>query len=689
MGSHGIVASLRRSKDLPGLLFLAATVAFVFLPAATVLTYYRDDWYYMLDGISAGPSVFLEMFSIDRPARGILFSALFSAFGPNPLPYHLISFGLRLGSAFAAYWVFSQLWPGKRSAPLWGALLFALYPGYLWWVAGIEYLPMMLSLFLQVLSIGLTLAAVRARTPRAQALYWVASIATGWTYLALVEYAIGIELFRFLCVFVVVGGLEVQEKARSRFTTSLKAWLPAALIPLGFLAWRLLVFEGGRSETDVAVQLGVLLQEPVLTTLRWGVNLIRSWTNLVIFAWGVPLSEELYGLRLADLGKAFLAALAVVGAIGLHRLWSIRRSVQPAAREASADLRDGTVWMEALVIGALGALAAAVPVVVANRVITFSAYSHYALPGSLAASVVLVASLQLLRSRVVSLLILAGLLAAATLTHRAIATWALVEQEETAQFWRQVAWRAPGFQPGTTFFVKYPSFSYADDVSIVWGPANLIYAVGIPREVPVPYSYSAVAYPDTSLDEITSGEDHGRGAYRTHSVPTDFGKLVVAAQTLPGACVRILDGQAPLLVPDDPLVIQIAAPHSRIDQIHADASGASVPEWLFGPEPDHGWCYFFQKAELALQRGEFERVPGLAQEASERGLKPLVGVEWIPFARAYAFLEMRSELEAVASKINAVSVNRRRACQALLVDRPPGYALSDSMYDTVFDLFCD
>jgi hypothetical protein len=252
-----------------------------------------------------------------------------------------------------------------------------------------------------------------------------------------------------------------------------------------------------------------------------------------------------------------------------------------------------------------------------------------------------------------------------------------------------MSWRAPGFEPGTTFFVNYPSFSYSDDSSIVWGPANLVYGP-VPRPVvPVQYAYSAVTYPDSSLDKITSGEDRGRGLYRTHSVPIDFGKLVVATQTLPGACVRLLDGRTPLLAQEDPPAIQIAAPHSSIDQIDLEASGGSIPEWLFGDEPDRGWCYYFEQAELALQQGEIDRIPGLAAEASAKGLKPLAGVEWIPFARAYALLNMQSELEAVASKINAISANRRRACQALIEGQPPEYELTDSMYITVFDLFCD
>ncbi len=52
-----------------------------YLPNIGQVTYFRDDWYYMMDGASAGARVFHEMFSIDRPARGYLFEVLFNLFG--------------------------------------------------------------------------------------------------------------------------------------------------------------------------------------------------------------------------------------------------------------------------------------------------------------------------------------------------------------------------------------------------------------------------------------------------------------------------------------------------------------------------------------------------------------------------------------------------------------------------------
>src|SRR3970282_1420189 len=123
----GMTRTAARDRHLSALALIAFVAAVVYLPSALQLTYFRDDWYYMLDGTSAEAAVFSAMFSSDRPARGAVFGWLFTAFGADPLPYQLVSFVLRVGSALAAYWLFRQLWPRSRSAPLWGALVFPVY----------------------------------------------------------------------------------------------------------------------------------------------------------------------------------------------------------------------------------------------------------------------------------------------------------------------------------------------------------------------------------------------------------------------------------------------------------------------------------------------------------------------------------------------------------------------------------
>ena len=45
------------------------------------------------------------------------------------------------------------------------------------------------------------------------------------------------------------------------------------------------------------------------------------------------------------------------------------------------------------------------------------------------------------------------------------------------------------------------------------------------------------------------------------------------------------------------------------------AQTARLPAHIFGLEPAHDWCYYFEKAELAKQEGDWQRVADLADQA--------------------------------------------------------------------------
>ena len=56
---------------------------------------------------------------------------------------------------------------------------------------------------------------------------------------------------------------------------------------------------------------------------------------------------------------------------------------------------------------------------------------------------------------------------------------------------------------------------------------------------------------------------------------------------------------------------------------------------LFGKEPPHDWCYYYEKAELARQIGAWETVAALGDEARAQGFIPGDALEWLPFIEAY------------------------------------------------------
>ena len=57
---------------------------------------------------------------------------------------------------------------------------------------------------------------------------------------------------------------------------------------------------------------------------------------------------------------------------------------------------------------------------------------------------------------------------------------------------------------------------------------------------------------------------------------------------------------------------------------------------IYGPEPVHGWCYYFEKADLARQFGDWETVTRLGDEAFSIDDYPNSPVERFVFIEGYA-----------------------------------------------------
>ncbi|HLO27514.1 MAG TPA: hypothetical protein VK249_00170, partial [Anaerolineales bacterium] len=75
---------------------------------------------------------------------------------------------------------------------------------------------------------------------------------------------------------------------------------------------------------------------------------------------------------------------------------------------------------------------------------------------------------------------------------------------------------------------------------------------------------------------------------------------------------------------------------SNPDRILADPNAPLPDPEIFGPEPAHNWCYFFEKADLARQVKDWQTVLSLYKQAKGQGLAPEYGAEYVPFIEAYA-----------------------------------------------------
>ena len=192
-----------------------------------------------------------------------------------------------------------------------------------------------------------------------------------------------------------------------------------------------------------------------MTGLTWIANLFLSTINTAFQAWVLPQFQQLFGLRLTEIGIGILISILSITIIYLANSYLSRLSCQaggPNEQEPQAPS-----WRrEAVLIGLAGVVAGLLAVTFANRYVTFDSFSHYALPASLASACLIVGLVFYISNQRLRLIVISFLVGCALLTHYTYSMRVLAEEKSIADFWHQVAWRAPAIRPGTTLLVSYP-----------------------------------------------------------------------------------------------------------------------------------------------------------------------------------------------------------------------------------------
>ena len=311
-------------------------------------------------------------------------------------------------------------------------------------------------------------------------------------------------------------------------------------------------------------------------------------------------------------------------------------------------------------VGLVSAAAGLIPVILVNRHVEFFSLSRYTLASSAGAAMAIVAMLYYLSSPRMRWGLVGLLTSIAVLTHFANAANLAREAEATRNFWWQVSWRAPQIRPGTTLAAQFPA-SIQEDY-FLWGAANLIYYPDPQSAQPIEAPIGAVLLTPENVARILTGKGVDEPDRRNTHVTMDYGNMLILAQASPRSCVRVLDGSQPELSAGDDPRIMLVASASKIGNVDLGGEHAAPLEPVFGPEPAHEWCWYYQQASMARQRGEWALVAALGDSALERGFYPADSVEWFPFMQAYAALGRENDLKKLSSILGADPFLESQAC---------------------------
>jgi len=592
-----------------------------------LLGFYWDDWPITWYSHVVGPGEirYLESY---RPLSGWWFSLLRSVLGEAPVRWQLLNLANRWLLGWATWWTLKKLWPDRFDLALGTAALVVVYPGYGHQFISVNASRHLVGLGMFVMSLGLMLrarqgGALRYGSQACSLLLMILSMLT-------TDYFYGLEILR--PIFLLVVSLREEGTVRQRVARAMGMWIPYLAIAALIGLWRF-------------VLLGDVFYEIQLLPGEGGPD--GAGLSLA------TLAEDLYEAGVAGWGKAF--EFPDIAAVGARSIWVYRAIVAAAlagsvgfilviGRSPRPRLPTGTaVWIRgsavtltialaALLAGEAGPWAAGLPVHLnfpSNRL---------TLPLMLGLALILSSILSAIRPRpagVIAIALVVGFSAGRNFLTAADYRW---DWERQKSFVWQLVWRVPGLEPGTTILSDDFPMEFETDNSLT-AVINWIYPPGVTGNKMPFMVYDVENRLGGRLPDLAEGHSirhdywtfaNGRGLVFEGSTS----QVLVIYHAYP-ACLRVVqplyDGHMTGMPPYVAMAFDLSKPELILQN---PLQPAEIPTEILGTEPEHGWCYYFEKADLARQAGDWGEAYRLAKAALDLGQSPNHASEYVLFLEA-------------------------------------------------------
>lgn len=633
------------------MIILAASVTYGIL--ITRLGFYRDDWYMLWSGQSKdGLTAIIRLFQTDRPLIGWTYASIYKVIGANVLAWQILALLLKICTGLFVFFLLRMIWPEKRLETSTAALLFVLYPGFYQQPVAATFSIDLLGLNTIFLSLLLTVLTFKTSNKFLQIFYTLLAMILGLLNLGLYEATIGLEVIRWALIWVFtqqkksappniekIASKQQKKNILHVFSKKLFAYLGPYLFMLaGYLYWRLFIFKSIRRATNIEVLLSDYANNPLYSLAQIIFGYIKDLFETVILAWFVPFYQFTGEGRFNNFLSALGVSAIVIAIAGVY--FYLFHESAPQANTSSNSNRQ-FIWM-----GLIGVLIPSAVIVLLGRNVVFSTqWDRYTTQSMLGVGILISGFIYFYLRGYFRWGILFGLIFLAVMTHyHSAAVYSRFWEFERNLVW-QLSWRAPGLQPETTLIVSMPEgYRLAEEYEI-WGPVNIAYfpkqAVQVSGQVPT----------DEMILDLKAKTIEKR-TVRNVNIRRDYGKPLIISMPGVNSCFHILDGQNPTLPFFESGRIKEIAKFSNIQLIDTTTKPVTPPVNTFGGEPDHGWCYYYQSIQLALQTNNTALAAALSDKAKEKGLLPSDETEWMPVIFAYTLTSQTEKATQTAEQID-------------------------------------
>lgn len=600
-------------------LFVVAVLAYGLL--IPQLGFYWDDLPISWIRYQLGSDALTKYFSTNRPVWGLLYQITTRIFPYEPIYWQIFALLWRWLGAAVVFSIVEKLWSDKPRFAFGVALLFLVYPGFNQQWASFLYSHFFIVLFFFLISCLLMLRAMEEpnRYQRLTAFGLMFSALNLW----MMEYFYVVELMRVGVILTALRGETMSLRARAGRT--FKLWLPYLAVFVLAVLSRLFIF----NNQVYGIGLGGSLRSAPLETV---INLARSirftLTLVLRDAWLQVIQLPALASPESILRSYYFVVAAAVLVLVAGCLFIARAET----KRLQTSLID-SLWMIGLGLFAL--LLSGWPFWLIGFVPSLAwPASRFTLPFMFGVSLTLAGVISLIPWERLRLVLLISLVSLAVGWQYLLANNYRQDWQTQKEFFWQLTWRAPGIEPDTAIIMNEGALEYYADNSL--SPVvNWVYA---PDKQGEDIDY-VLLYPTTRLrSDALPKLELGLPVFTDYLAGTFNGNTsrVLAVYFKPPGCMRILDPEVDRVnrsIPEQSLM-RFASRLTNYELISSEAT-ARMPRPYY-PEPEHGWCYYFQKAELARQFGQWGEVVSLGEDAFRQGLGPADPAERFVFIEGYA-----------------------------------------------------
>ena len=619
-------------RSIPLLFLLVTIVAYGLLLPLT--GFYWDDWPFAWMANFLGPQEFIPAFAGVRPFLGPIFFVTTSLIPPIPLYWQIFALFIRFLAVLSAWFALSQVWPQHKRQTIIASLLFLVFPGYSQhWVAFTHINQEWIPFIFYLLSFGCTARALRNKEKfLSNTLYALLFLIAG---VFPTEYFVSIEPMRFFFIWVIVS--EQVNGFSQRLVETFKRWWPYLLIWLANAGWLAYFYTvGDYASYEVEVVNEPLTAIHVFSTIGdavWKVG-FYIWAQVLVLA-SRALAAPTTVVTLILIVVSFLFILFYLNKLSL----------------SAGETRSFAI--STIVIGLAGILMGRIPSFAAGLPLTLqSSFDRFLISMMLGGSLFIIGLIELLirnyRIKMITLSLLIALGIGQQFFNANIFRRDWAKQQEI--YW-QLAWRAPALKPGTALLTHQLPIDYETDLSFT-APINWMYAPEYTRsDLPYALLYTEKRLGGTAMPSLDRDTKVILPIRRVSFRGSTSQALVIYMPQ--NGCLRVLDparGDEITYGYQSRFLVD-AIPLSDLSNIVVDTKQTVKPPFL--SEPEHTWCYYFAKAELARQQGDWHQVIALLNEAISLGYEPEDPFEWLTYIEAQAFagdIETAQELSSDAFK---------------------------------------